>query len=333
MEINIRLNLGLPKWVARGLVLAGIPAVLALGMSALARADTVTVPHFNPGDKLKAQDLNDRFDALAAAINNPDPECPRGYAKDSGTTTFVLCTKGADEVVKVGSGATAFWADRYEASVWGDPQGTTGPLAGVPYGTFSKGDDFPNSFPDTGQWTSKLYAVSKTGVMPSASLTWFQANEACRASGKRLPTGSEWLAAGKGTPDGAGCQTATTNTSPRNAGLGSGCRSTWGAEDMIGNLIEWTDEWYAGPMTSATGVNAAPWPTSGVSGSYQGDYTWGITSYAYTGSSYVAGAPAAALRGGAWNYGAAAGLFALFLGSAPSYWSPYFGLRCVFPSR
>jgi formylglycine-generating enzyme required for sulfatase activity len=102
---------------------------------------------------------------------------------------------------------------------------------------------------------------------------------------------------------------------------------------MIGNLFEWTDEWYASPPASASPPNAAPWPTSGVSGSYQGDYTWGITSYAYTASSYVAGAPAAALRGGCWSDGAAAGLFALSLGSAPSYWGTPLGLRCVLPSR
>jgi formylglycine-generating enzyme required for sulfatase activity len=101
---------------------------------------------------------------------------------------------------------------------------------------------------------------------------------------------------------------------------------------MIGNLFEWTDEWYASPPTSASPPAGSPWPTSGVSGSYQGDYTWGITSYAYNGAAYVPGAPAAALRGGYWSYGATAGLFALYLSNAPSSWYTNVGLRCVLPS-
>ena len=47
----------------------------------------------------------------------------------------------------------------------------------------------------------RCYAVSVAGVLPSTCLTWFQAEQACRLSGKRLITNQEWQAAAAGTPD------------------------------------------------------------------------------------------------------------------------------------
>jgi formylglycine-generating enzyme required for sulfatase activity len=345
MEINIRLNLGLPKWVARGLVLAGIPAVLALGMSALARADTVTVPHFNPGDKLKAQDLNDRFDALAAAINNPDPACPRGYARAaqpaaSFLPNSIVCAKGKDEVVKVGTGASAFWVDRYEASAWSTP----GAQAGTQIADNSEAAYAGAGLPKNGQG-SGVYALSVANVKPSRVMTWFQAVEMCAASGKQLPDGQQWLRAARGTfdpgsNDGAlnpRCNTSSTTATPRNTALGVGsatdktgaCTSDWGAEDMVGNLFEWTTDWYAGLGNAST--PSATWPDT-TFGAYNGDGTWNIASSAAA-ASWQAGLPAAALRGGLWSSGAPAGLFALSLSSAPSNWYTGLGLRCVLPSR
>ena len=63
---------------------------------------------------------------------------------------------------------------------------------------------YPANFPSTGNWTPVLgsnppspgvYAVSIPGVHPSACTTWFQANQACRLSGKRLVRNDEWQAA------------------------------------------------------------------------------------------------------------------------------------------
>jgi formylglycine-generating enzyme required for sulfatase activity len=102
-----------------------------------------------------------------------------------------------DEVVKVGFGASAFWIDRYEASIYQNPDGT-----GTQYGAASQ--DYPNSFPINGQGAvaNLLYAQSVAGRMPSTFLSWFQAARACRASGKRLPTHDEWGASlGNTTPN------------------------------------------------------------------------------------------------------------------------------------
>ena len=47
------------------------------------------------------------------------PECPAGYGRvvEARRPEIIVCKKGADEVVRVGTGKTAFWIDRYEASV------------------------------------------------------------------------------------------------------------------------------------------------------------------------------------------------------------------------
>src|SRR5262249_12706208 len=52
------------------------------------------------------------------------PDCPLGYDHDVTIAQYLVCRRGFDEVVRVGTGATAFWADRYEASVWSNPDGS-----------------------------------------------------------------------------------------------------------------------------------------------------------------------------------------------------------------
>src|SRR5207244_1147177 len=90
---------------------------------------------------------------------------------------------------------SAFWIDRYEASLWQNPDGT-----GMQYGLV-KDDSHNAGFTYNGQWIKPLYAVSKPGVAPGTWTDWFQANEACALSGKRLPTGQEWFKAARGTID------------------------------------------------------------------------------------------------------------------------------------
>ena len=244
--------------------------------------------------------------------------CPVGY--DPGMSGSVaICTRGFDVMVRVGSGPSAFWIDRYEASAWESPDG-----AGRQFGAAT--DDYPPSFPDNGQWTTTtppVYAASKVGVRPSGSLTWFQAIAACRASGKRLPTRDEWLGAARGTADRA--TDCNVMTSPARATSAAGaCQSAWGVQDMIGNVWEWTDEWYASPNNSATDFNAT-WPAG-----YSSDGTYGVTNYVYVGGGpRQQGLPAAALRGGDSTTGVRSGVFALDLNESPSVWLPNFGFRCV----
>lgn len=286
------------------------------------------------------------------------PDCPVGYERvTDGFFTADhpdrrLCNRRlngsvrAEEVVRVGQGPTAFWIDRFESSVT-----ATRDSADTRYGTTS--DDYGDGFPDTGQWTEPRYALSVqlplgSGNAPAAYITWFQANAACRLAGKRLPTGDEWLMAVQGTwdpgahnGDGGECR---TNLQPvtREAGGGGRCKSYWGAHDMIGNLWEWTGEWYASvgmvtsPITSPlfSSVNGQRVNTGNRDAwgsAYESDGTFNVTSTVFSTQEGQMGIPAAATRGGAWDTGPQAGAFAISLSNGPSHSGRGVGFRCVIP--
>lgn len=269
------------------------------------------------------------------------PDCPVGYAVSARSGRTISCQRGNDQVVRVGTGPSAFWIDAFEASVWTNPEGTSGSRAraDVPWGAFE--DDFPEGFPDNGRWSDPptgvsqpLYAVSRAGVRPTAFITWFQAQEACRLSGKQLPTGEQWLTSAQGTPARSGDPTTTGScntgnpTGPRVTGLASrpaprNCISAWGAQDMVGNLQEWNAEWFAGLGVPAP-ITEAFWPDM-----IGREKTYNIVSGARsTDPMRTVGLPSAALRGGEWNEG---GVFYLDLAESPANSGTSTGFRCVIP--
>jgi formylglycine-generating enzyme required for sulfatase activity len=329
MEIKIyTIEFEPPRWLRR-LAPGALALVVLIGSSLVVRADTVAaLTVFSDGEVLSASAINANFAALQASFNalpQVNPDCPWGYARDATITTYVVCKRGSDEVVKVGTDATAFWIDRYEASVWSAADGT-----GIQHGAGS--DDYPATFPKNGQGYTAglLYAASRAGVVPSAYITWFQANVACRASGKTLPSADQWLMAASLTPD-PGTSTGdagaclTSATVPRNTGGGTGaCTSTWGIDDLIGNLSEWTEDWYI-RADLVTTTNTYWMETD-----YNVDYLHNIGSSAYVAPGvWQANRPVVGVRGGSYTSTTLAGVFALALDHAPSGWEPNIGFRCV----
>jgi formylglycine-generating enzyme required for sulfatase activity len=236
--------------------------------------------------------------------------------------------------------------DKYEASVWAVPDPATSNktlVARLKKGTATLGDlvgggatqlgcdfalfghdPFPANFPADGNWSSILipatpgvYAASVPGVLPSACITWFQSQQACLLSDKRLLTNAEWQAAAAGTPDpgatddeSADCNVSGPPFGPTDTGSRSSCKSNWGASDLVGNVYEWVADWV--PRSTA----CPGW------GGFSDDFM------CLTGASEPFG-PGAVVRGGAWGGGAGAGVFAVDSFARPSFSVGGLGLRCA----
>jgi len=222
--------------------------------------------------------------------------------------------------------------DIYEASVWSIPATNTGLIKAVQKGKAALADltgggatqispsssctpAFPGTFPANGQWTAPLYAVSIAGVPPTACVTWFQAEQACAASGKRLLTNQEWQRAAAGTPEGAAGDNGTTdcNTITAAAVINTGarlnCKSNYGAFDMVGNVDEWVAEW----VPQSTGCGS--WSSS--------------SNFQCLAGAATTGEPGALFRGGSFASGVGAGPFAVGGIASPSGSFSSFGFRCA----
>jgi hypothetical protein len=247
--------------------------------------------------------------------------------------------------VKVGNACV----DTYEASVWVIDPANTSLVRRVQAGRAAVADltaagarpvsssacgasGFPDDFPPSGNWTPVpgsnppspgVYAVSVPGVQPSRCVTWFQANQACLLSGKRLLTNREWQGAAAGTPDPGAADDSATTCVTRMPPLGAAetgsrasCRSAWGTFDMIGNMGEWVGDW------ADRGVGCTSWPA-----------TLGGDSSCFGGPGSTTGdtlaLPGALIRGGSAVDGAEAGVFTVDAGASPSQRSPTIGFRCA----
>jgi formylglycine-generating enzyme required for sulfatase activity len=241
--------------------------------------------------------------------------------------TFPVRRCSADAVL-----AGTVCLDKYEASVWRVPNPTTTNAtlvrtiqlgrateadltAGGATQLGRSGDDYAPCA-DTGQnCADDIYAVSLPSEIPSAFITWFQAQEACANAGKRLPTNAEWQVGANGTPDPGPDDHATTCNSANNAsttltGSRSGCVSARGAFDMVGNVAEWVADWV--PLST----QCPDW------GSFSDD------AMCLAGASETEG-PGALVRGGFFHFGAFNGPLVVIGSVAPTRSQDIFGFRCA----
>ena len=221
--------------------------------------------------------------------------------------------------------------DRYEASIWRVPDPTAENadlVAKIQRGIADRGDltaagasllggrddDYAPCL-DDGRGCGDLFAVSIPTVDPSTSVTWFQAQEACGNSGKRLPANAEWQVGASGSPDpGPDDGVADCNTTGGSAALTgerSRCRSARGAFDMVGNVEEWVADWM--PMST----DCPGWA------SFSND------SMCLAGANAEKASPGALLRGGSFFDGSAAGPFCLDGSVEPTRSDGSIGFRCA----
>jgi cysteine-rich repeat protein len=230
------------------------------------------------------------------AIDSMKKECPGNDSKDIMVRVGPICV------------------DKYEASVWGTPTGST------QYGASS--DNYPCS--DNGNdcsSTNPIYARSEAGVTPSNWITWFQAQQACAMSGKRLLTNAEWQMAAAGTLDPGfdddSTTTCATNSELSLTGSRTNCVSNWEVNDMVGNLWEWVADWMQDNSDSDNGSIASA--TYGIDGIY------GVDEATPEADRF----PGALLRGGDAGLDTDAGVFALYAFYGPSHSGSNIGFRCA----
>lgn len=237
-------------------------------------------------------------------------QVPGNGVTPSGPAVAALGGPCPPDAVKVGP----LCVDKYEASVWQTSnavlieklQQGRATLNELIAGAVQRGgsnDDYPCL--DTGNNCSTIYAASIPNVLPSARLTWFQAQQACANAGKRLLTNAEWQMAAAGSPaDGGPC--VTSGAGPGLTGI-PGCTSRWGAFDMVGNVWEWVADWV--PQNTTCG-------------------SWDSFSNDLQCFAGPSGTPSALIRGGGYTNNTAAGVFAILGQFRPQDTNGSIGFRC-----
>lgn len=207
----------------------------------------------------------------------------------------------------------------------------------------SAGDECPYDDPTTNDETSLNIAhpecmpVSEPNVRPWRNITQPQAVRLCERAGKHLPTPDEWYKSALGTPDPTTdlgeeqCNTASNRAvGVGTTGGGMRCVSDVGAYDMVGNVWEWVDGGvvrgvWDGRELPATGyvdsvdVYGMPYTTrTSVDERFNNDRFWSDPTI-----------DAGIMRGGYYQGGSHAGIYAVYTASPVTFYGDAVGFRCA----
>lgn len=175
---------------------------------------------------------------------------------------------------------------------------------------------------------SKCSADSKQGAKPWTYIAREQAALVCARAGKRLPTALEWYQAAIGTPDDTRCVVELTGT--LSGGERPECRSAAGIYDAVGNVWEWvSDDVFAsehngrvlpseGYVIQTANDGIATETALQPSAQFGSDYMWSENDGNY-----------GIIRGGFYNSGEDAGVYAVHAKTIPSTIGGAIGFRCV----
>lgn len=177
--------------------------------------------------------------------------------------------------------------------------------------------------------------VSKKGQLPWVQVSLHEAIALCARVGKHLATPEEWYRGAIGTPDFSddenGCELGRTGaTRDAKTGAHSGCVSTYGVYDLVGNVWEWVDAnvsdgKYAGRdlpsegyVTEADVAGVAGATGATPSDAFGGDY-WFVNKEGLRG----------VFRGGFYAMEEKAGIYSVNATMPPSFVGNAVGFRCA----
>ncbi|HEV3202175.1 MAG TPA: bifunctional serine/threonine-protein kinase/formylglycine-generating enzyme family protein [Bryobacteraceae bacterium] len=116
--------------------------------------------------------------------------------------------------------------------------------------------------------------------LPVESVSWDEARSYCRAVGMRLPTEAEWeYGARAGSSRNSYGDLEQVAWYARNSGgmtheVGGKQANPWGLQDMLGNVWEWVDDWFASPYPAGNATDPKG-PASGKARTIRGG-AWGL---------------------------------------------------------